>query len=91
MQIGSQVKCVLSFDGMVSFIASVHGVKLPTKDDGITYLVEGLERCSCNKHDRVLLDGVGAWLDARHFREVEPPLDLEQLMEEVEEKQFELV
>lgn len=74
MQPGCIVECVESFYGTYKAHLALYFFNIPCPEKGKQYLVDEVLKCSCKKHDNLILDYTNqvAW-DARHFREVLPP------------------
>ena len=86
MQVGSHVVCAEKLPAHLYYQAMLLGLTVP--EVGKEFIVELISRCSCGQHDNLLLNDRDGFWDARYFREVEPPLNIEQLMEEVEQQEF---
>jgi hypothetical protein len=96
MQAGSLVKCV----GHIKPSDTMMAVIFTPPKCGEVYEVEDVMRCICNKHNNLHLVGVQGHWHEKNFKEVQPPMDLSDLLKErapekcpvhVEELEFEEV
>lgn len=85
MQNGSLVECIQTppMDFLLLILTAVAKMEIPQK--GETYVIEGVIRCSCGKHDKFFLVEIPdvAW-DEKYFKELQPPVNMEEFLREPE-------